>query len=133
MSLDFLFDEQLPPRLARAYDHLSEHRVEHVVDLESDGLGRGTPDVEVIGFCAESNVRLVTNDWAIRRKPHEKAVYLDAGIGAFFVYLGSSKSPRFWKIVRVFALRWPEVEQYADSNDAPFTAIVHKTEGVSTL
>jgi hypothetical protein len=133
VSLRFVFDEQLPPSLARAFDHLSDHQIDHVVDLAGEGLGRGTPDADIIEFCAERNVRLVTNDWSIRRKPHEKVVYDEAGIGAFFFYLGSSKTPRFWKIVRIFGLRWPEVEQYATSNEPPFTVMVHKTRGLTTL
>lgn len=133
MSFRFVVDEQLPPSLARAFNHLSDREINHVVDLSDEGLGRGTPDAEIIEFCADRDTRLVTNDWSIRRRPHEKVVYQDAGIGAFFFYLGSSKSPRFWEIVRIFSLRWPEVEKYAMANAPPFTAMVHKTRGLSTL
>lgn len=112
-------------------DELTDHNVVHVVDHPD--LGRGSPDTENIAFCAGEDHRLVTNDWQIRQRPHEKAALHELQVGAYFFYLGKSKSPDFWKIVRIFTKYWLEVEGHAQRNDPPFTMRVHKTRGISTL
>jgi uncharacterized protein with PIN domain len=83
--LTLLFDENIPQGIAVALQALN-HDVTHAYD---QGL-KSAEDPEVFSFVASRGWVLVTRDKKIRKKPHERAAYLAAGIGVF-IYMGSAE------------------------------------------
>lgn len=71
--MKFLFDEQLPPRVARALRQLGEP-VSHVQDVAE--LGKGSPDDEILEYAGKRDYFLVTlgpadsKEAALARKVH---------------------------------------------------------------
>jgi predicted nuclease of predicted toxin-antitoxin system len=111
--LTFLFDENIPEGIVvalRALNHVVAHVYEH-------GL-KGADDPVVFAFCAERGWLLVTRDKKIRRKPHERAAYLAAGIG-IFIYTGSAERTLDEQMVHVLRTM-PEIERIAGHSRPPY-------------
>jgi predicted nuclease of predicted toxin-antitoxin system len=112
--LIFLFDENMPPRVAAALQALGTCEARHVVDH----LPRGTPDEQVFEFAAARGWVLVTQDIRIRRNPHQRAALLQAGIGAFIL---TGRGGRSVEQMMIFLLeRFPHILEAAAATRPPF-------------
>lgn len=78
--MNFLFDENLPARIARALRELGEP-VRHVIDVPE--LGKGATDAEMIPFAANWDYRLVSRDKAMLKPSQLKAVVHAEGVGMY--------------------------------------------------
>ena len=111
--MTFLFDENIPQAIVIALRALG-HDVAHVYE---HGL-RSTADPEIFEFVGQRGWILVTRDKKIRKKPHERAAYLAAGIG-IFVYTGSSERSLDEQMVLVLRTI-ADLEQSAERNQPPY-------------
>lgn len=110
----FLFDENMPPRVAAALQALGTCEARHVVDH----LPRGTPDERVFEFAAAQGWLLVTQDIRIRRNPHQRAALWQSGIGAFIL---TGRGSRSVEQMMIFLLeRFPEILTTAAATAPPY-------------
>jgi hypothetical protein len=112
----FLLDENMPPRLARALRELGENAF-HVVDV----LHRGVPDEIVLRYAGDRGWCLVSRDRNILRRPQQRAVLTELGVGAFFVKEGIDE---MFHIARVVINAWPEMRRIAAREEKPFFYLV---------
>lgn len=113
----FLFDENLPRRLVRALREELGESAFHVCDV----LYASAPDEEVLRHAGERAWCTVSSDRRILRRPSERAVIAELGIGAFF--LNDSVSG-FCSIVRTVLHNWPEMKRIACTQPRPFLYLV---------
>ena len=115
--VSFLFDENLPRRLVRALrDELGEAAY-HVLDV----LDASTPDEDVLRHAGAHAWCTVSSDRRILRRPSERAVISELGLGSFF--LNDSVSG-FCTIVRTVMHNWPEMKRIAACQPRPFLYLV---------
>ncbi len=119
-GVSFFFDENMPRRLAEAFrDHLGEH----VTHLYHHFGAEGVLDPDVLRLVGERGDFLVTRDRKIMRRPHERRVIQEMGIGAFFLKdsLGDLCS-----MTRALVHNWPEMKRCARSRERPFAMLVRE-------
>lgn len=118
--MTFFFDENMPLRLAQALENNLGEKATHLYDY----FGRtGVLDPDVLRFVGERGWTLVSRDRGIMRRPHERAVLAQAGVGAFFLN-GSLND--FCSIVRATVHNWPEMKRLAGSERRPFVFLVRE-------
>ena len=116
-ELVFLFDENFPHRVVRAMREEWDESVVHVYDF----WGRKTPDPVVLRFAGERGWIVVSSDRRILKKPQERAVLKELGMGAFFLSDGVAG---FCTIVRAVVRNWPEMKRIARTSRRPFLCLV---------
>ena len=116
-GVTFLFDENLPRRLARALREDLGEAAYHVYDV----LHPSTPDEDVLRYAGERVWCTLSSDRRILHRPSERAVISELGIGAFF--LNDSVSG-FCTIVRTVLHNWPEMKRIAATQPRPFLYLV---------
>ncbi|HEX6038795.1 DUF5615 family PIN-like protein [Longimicrobium sp.] len=125
-GLTFFLDENMPRRLAAA---LREQLGENATHLY-DHFGRtGVLDPEVLRFVGERGWLLVSRDRKIMRRPHERSVIEQMGIGAFFL---KDSLDDLCSITRAIVHNWPEMKRYARTRERPF-ALLLRERGIVRL
>lgn len=112
-----LFDENIPHRLARALREELGENAYHVYDV----LHPGAPDEAVFRYAGEREWCVLGSDRKVLRKPHERAVISDFGMGAFFL---NDTVQGFCTIVRTIVRHWPELKRLASQEPKPFLYLV---------
>lgn len=125
-GVTFFFDENMPRRVANA---LAEQLGESVTHLYDHFGPEGILDPEVLRFVGERGWFLVSRDRKILRRPHERCVIEEMGIGAFFL---KDTLNDFCSIVRAIMHNWPEMKRYARTRERPF-ALLLRERGVVRL
>lgn len=119
-GVTFFLDENMPRRLA---DALREQLGENATHLY-DHFGRtGVLDPEVLRFVGERGWALLTRDRKIMRRPHERAVIQEMGIGAFFL---KESLNDLCSITRAVMHNWPEMKRQARTRERPFTLLLRE-------
>jgi hypothetical protein len=113
----FLFDENSPQRLARSLREELGENAYHVYDV----LRPGTPDEMVLRHAGERGWCVLSRDHRILRRPHERSVLSELGMGAFFL---KETITDFCLIVRTVIRHWPEMKRIARTRERPFIYIV---------
>jgi hypothetical protein len=121
-ELVFLFDENMPQRLANALRGLGE-RCFHVYDPEI--ALRGAPDEIVLRHAGERRWLVVGRDHGILQRPHERAVLSELGMGAFFLNQTLDKS--LCSITQAVVRNWPQMKRLGASQARPFLYLVRAT------
>jgi hypothetical protein len=116
----FLFDANTPPGLVRALREELGENAYHVGDL----LQPGAPDEEVLRYAGERTWCTVSADRRMLRRPNERAVISEMGIGAFFL---NDTVRGFCTIVRTIVHNWPEMKRIATTQRGPFLYLVRPT------
>ena len=121
-KLVFLFDENMPPRLAHALRELGESCF-HVTDPEIR-LG-GAPDEIVLRYAGERGWLFVGRDHNILHLAHERAALRESAVGAYFLNQTLNKS--LCTITRAIFRNWPEMKRLAKSQEKPFLYLIRET------
>jgi hypothetical protein len=116
----FLFDENMPERLAAALREQLGESAFHVSDVPD----AGTPDPAVIRHAGERGWCLLGSDRRMLRTPRERAVITELGVGAFFL---NDTVSGFCTITRTVIRHWPEMKRIAAQEERPFLYLVKET------
>jgi hypothetical protein len=111
--LTLLFDESFPhylPEALRLFGIAAEHTL--------DQLPPSTPDVEMFAFLRDKAWAWVTHEPDVKRKKHERAAILEAGVGAF-VLTGSVKRSAI-EMLRFVLDVLDEMQEHARRTPPPF-------------
>lgn len=119
-GVTFFFDENMPRRLAEA---LQQHLGESVTHLYHHFGATGVLDPEVLRFVGERGGCLVTRDRKIMRRPHERRVIQEMGIGAFFL---KDSLDDLCSMTRALIHNWPEMKRCARTRERPFAMLVRE-------
>lgn len=125
--MNFLFDENLPPALARALRVLGEP-VRHVVDVPE--LGRGATDQEIIPFAARWGYRIVSRDLGMVKPSQLKAIIHAEGVGLYLFRLGKARQPAKWELFQYVIKYWPAITEHAGRTLPPYTMQIRRTGGL---
>lgn len=125
--MNFLFDENLPPGLARALHELGEP-VRHVVDVPE--LGKGATDAEIVPFAAAWDYRLVSRDKAMLKPSQLKAVIHAHGVGMYLFRLGKARQAPKWELIQSVIKYWPAIVDHAGDNQPPYVVQIRRTGGL---
>ncbi len=110
--MNFFFDNNLPPDLARALNFLSKKQGHKVVPLR-DKFKTNITDVEWINALkSEGNWVVISGDLRIMRNLHERAAWQESRLTVFFLAKGWTNVSywvKAWKLVKW----WPEVTSQA--------------------
>lgn len=119
--MKYLFDENMPPRLAEALRVLGQPVV-HVNNL--DDLRRGSPDEVVIKYASRWNYRLISLDRQMTRTPHLKSLILTEGVGAYYIHSGKKQNLPGWELARLLISRWDDIKYHSVRNEPPYTMLL---------
>ena len=126
----FLLDENISFRIALALQEMGEP----IRSVERHpSLGRGTPDEEILRFCAERRNTLITLDRRMKATPHLDALMREAGVGVFFVHSGRKAPPAPWTIFAMLVKHWIEMKRLAEDLEPPFARLVRPTGAIRTF
>jgi len=107
--MNFFLDNNLPPRLARALNILSEpdgHSVVPFIDKCSDD---NIKDVDWINeLSKESDWVIITNDKQISKNAYERKAWLESGLTIFFLEKGWGNL-HFWIVAWKLIKWWPDI------------------------
>ncbi|HSU17809.1 DUF5615 family PIN-like protein [Longimicrobium sp.] len=115
-----LFDENMPQRLARALRQELGENAFHVCDV----LDRGTPDEAVLRHAGERGWCYLGSDRKILKRPHERAVIAQLGMGTFFL---NDTIQGSCKIISTVVRHWPALKRLAQTQPRPFLYLVRET------
>ena len=105
----FIFDENLSFRLTRGLREIYDTDVYSIKHLADDlGFG-GVPDTEWLPkLPKKEQFALLTKDYHVERRPHERKAWADAGLITFFFKEGwfhEIGNEQAWRMVRW----WPKI------------------------
>jgi predicted nuclease of predicted toxin-antitoxin system len=103
-----VFDNNLPPKLARALNELEGKNGIEVIHLR-DAFPADTDDVTWIRNLGDENdCFVVTKDRSIRKNPHEKKAWDESGLKIVFLQK-SWFNHNLWEISWRMLKRWKEI------------------------
>ena len=102
-GLSYVFDENLPARIARAIDAVCGSTC-HVCD---EGLA-SQPDEEQLRFAASRGAVFVTSDKRIKNRKHERAALLESGVSVIETSFPDSYS--LWERFKLVVNQWEKAE-----------------------
>ena len=116
----FFLDNHLAPALARSLHALSEREGDEVYHLKSRFDG-ATSDIDWIRTLAEEGGWIVlSGDFRIIRRPHEKRIWQSARLTGFFLakgWINATFWDQAWRLVRW----WPQIAAQARRVEAGAT------------
>lgn len=124
-SLTFVFDENLPARIARAIGAVRDSAC-HVCDV---GL-RGKPDAEQLLYTASRGAIFVTSDKRIKNREHERAALLASGVSVVEVSFPDAYS--LWNRFKMVVNHWESTEALLDAAEGQ-AYVVMRPRSVHTL
>ena len=128
--MNFLFDNNLSPRLARALNELEGEHGNEVVHLRDRFDANATDEEWMEGLSGESWC-IVTADFRISKTPHEVEAWKESGHIVFFLK-GSWLKIEFWNQAATFIKRWPQIRQLAERT-RPGTGYIVPVKGTKIL
>jgi len=112
--LNFLFDNNLPLRLARAISALDGSESTAIVHLR-DRFPADTKDTQWIAeLGTEGGWVIVSADQRIFRNKHEREAWRSSGMTAFFLAKGWGNQ-QFWEQAWRLVRWWPRITEIAES------------------
>ena len=117
--MKFIFDENLPPTLARglaAFGEPTEHSTDH--------FPAGTKDEILLEFIGTNQYIFITRDTRIRFNPQEVAAIRRHNVGAFIL---QGKSLAAWDIVRQLVRNWHRILELSNKERKPFIYLIPRT------
>ena len=110
-----LFDNNLPPKLARTLNFLEGDdgiSVEHI----KEKFSANTPDIDWISVLSkETNWFIITKDNQIRKKPHERKAWQESHIPIVFLQK-TWMNHDFWEIAWRLIKYWPVLKETINKN-----------------
>lgn len=111
----------MPRRLARALRQELGENALHVYDV----LDRGASDEAVLRHAGERGWCYLGLDRKILRRPHERALISELGMGTFFL---NDSIHGTCKIVSTVVRHWSTLKRLAQTQPRPFLYLVRETQ-----
>jgi predicted nuclease of predicted toxin-antitoxin system len=127
--VNFLFDNNLPPDLAKAL-RLLQKRTAHVREIED--LGASAPDDLILDYAARWDYSIVSRDRAMTRTPHYRALVNAKSARVYLMHTGSARHLNAWQIAQMTVRAWDNIERYAVENAPPFLTLVQQNGRVTS-
>ncbi len=124
-AITIYIDENLPPSLARGLNELqqpqnSREKIDIQVLSLKNVFGEGIKDEEWIPKVGKENGIVITQDNRIQTQRHQKELYLEHGVGIFFMSPPSKTGYPYWEIVKKLINHWEEIKGIILKNERPF-------------
>lgn len=114
--MDFYFDENLPERLADAFNAL-EGKDGHRVFLTGAKFGEGIKDVDLFPLIKNANGILFTNDLIMISRRNEFVLLKKLQLTAFI--MSFPKGSTFDEKARHLFLRWADIKKVCEREKLP--------------
>jgi hypothetical protein len=130
LKLYFLFDAQMPPRLAQGIELIDQEnrdgkhinvRISHVATL----YGNGVTDLEVITKAKELGAIIVSEDPDFYTIEVNKQLLKQLNVGCV-VYKPPAHGTRYWEKTLAFILGWENIKELVRESIPPFLIRVDK-------
>jgi hypothetical protein len=112
--MKFMLDHNLPPRVARALNALSEGLGHDVIALQEKFPKNTKDEVWIRCLSAEGGWAVLSGDRAIMKDPVTLAAWRESTLTVFFLEKGWSKIDywvKAWKLVQI----WPRILSLAET------------------
>jgi hypothetical protein len=119
-------DENMPSYLAKGFDILQKPEgfktgihieVKHVKEV----FGQGIKDEDWIPLLGKEQGCIITQDFNIYRRKHERALFEEFNLGIFFLRNNAKgKGMSIWKMVEMLAKYWPFISETIYKEQRPF-------------
>ena len=124
-----IFDENLPPKLARALNELEGSNGIKVLHLR-EMFPPSTKDIEWIKELAIiDNCFIITKDRNIKRNPHEYLAWQESNLSIVFMKK-SWKDQKSWNMSWKLIKRWEEIKQKVSFNKSLLLPVAGKIEEI---
>lgn len=127
-----VFDNNLPPKLARALNELEGKNGIEVIHLR-EAFPANTDDITWINALGkESDCFVVTKDRNIRKNPHERKAWQESGLRIIFLQK-TWFNHDFWDISWRLIKRWGDLKKAVSKMKANETMILPITGKISDV
>tara|TARA_B100000614_G_C14260105_1_gene374680 strand:+ start:82 stop:537 length:456 start_codon:yes stop_codon:yes gene_type:complete len=125
VGIKIFFDENTSPYLAKAFKILQKRRnikfnesfsIHHTQTL----FEKGIEDENWIEEIGKENGVAITYDTNIHKSRIQRELYLEKGVGIFFMKRPISKGPDFWEQVKFLVANWEVILSISKGNK-PFS------------
>lgn len=118
-------DENLPRQLAIGLHELQQPQnkrdgLEIEVLSIRDIYGQGEQDEDWIPKVGKENGIVITQDFHIQTRRHEKELYFENGIGIFFLNPPSNGGFAYWEMVKQLVNKWDDIKKIIKKTPTPF-------------
>ena len=124
-----VFDENLPPRISKAFNELEGRKgiqVKHLREM----FPPATKDIEWINELSKlDGCFIITNDRNIKRNRHEFLAWQESGLPIVFMKKGW-KDQRFWDLSWKLLRRWDEIKAKVSRGNSLILPINGKIEEI---
>lgn len=118
-------DENLPKQLAIGLNELQKpQNLKENINIEvisiSDKFGRGALDEEWIPLVGAEKAYVITQDSRIQSQKHQKELYINHGVGMFFLNPPSKSGFQYWEMVKKLIEDWEDIKKIIKKDKPPF-------------
>ncbi len=115
------FDENLSPYLAQGIHNLEKPNNQGIEVLSiKDKFGRGAKDEDWLPEIGKEGGIIITEDFNIFKRPNQKTLINEFGIGVFFLKYKNKKGHLYWETVLLLIKHWQEITKISLNTTKPF-------------
>lgn len=117
-------DENMPRQLAKGLNELQqpqnlrENAQFEIISVKDNWPGAS--DEDIIPNIGNENGILITQDYRIQTRRHQKELYIENGVGVLFFNPPSKSGFSYWEMVKQLVNRWEDIKHIIVRNDTPF-------------
>ena len=118
-------DENMPSQLAHGLHSLQQPQnkkdgFEVEVLSIKEVFGQGVADEVWIPEIGKKNGIVITQDFNIQQTRHQRELYLESGIGIFFLKTPSKSGFQYWDFVKKMVEEWDTIKRIIRKESLPF-------------
>lgn len=118
-------DENMPSQLAKGLNELQKpQNFKDGIDIEvlsiKDVFGQGAQDEDWIPKLGLEKGIVITQDFNIQQTRHQRQLYIDSGIGIFFLKTPSKNGFQYWDFVKKMVGEWDTIKKIIKKEKVPF-------------
>lgn len=118
-------DENMPSQLAQALNLLQQplntkERFPLEVLSIKEVFGEGAKDEDWIPKVGSENAYVITQDNRIQSQKHQRELYLESGVGIFFLNPPSKGGFSYWDMTQKLIEEWDKIKTIIRKENPPF-------------
>ena len=133
--MNFLFDAQMPARLAKGLEVIDQENNDkvktHCMFHADDIAGKGSTDEQIIHKANEMQAIIISEDDDFRRIKSNKALVKKFKLG-YVLYKPPQHGARYWEKVSAFILGWEKLKKMIEKSEKPFIFKIDKKGDIHT-